>query len=454
MSIISLPYQPDSLILAENFRHLPYFILLDSGTSGGPDIISAMPNQWAKSLTNTDINLKTLNSHNVYTEHTYRSGLDTIANKLHSSLIHAPTPGHWQASLIGTLSYESGYDNNFIDNLLTEDDEYNRFQLGTYSWALINNHLSKTTELHFTENCSSILENFILMQFKGTNKTAQQFHLNNPFTNQTPSKTYHEHIAKIHQYILAGDCYQVNYTQKFKANFSGDSWQAFKLIRETSPTPFGAFLDADEEQILCHSPERFIQIHQGVIETKPIKGTRKRGENKEEDTLLADELLNSVKDRAENLMIVDLLRNDIGRSAVPGSVQVPELFKLESYKNVHHLVSTISAKLDKKITPFECLLSAYPGGSITGAPKKRAMEIIHELEPVQRGPYCGSIFYWDADNNLDSNIMIRTLVAKNGELSVWGGGGIVMDSNSEDEYEESLTKISYIIRALELNFID
>src|SRR5690606_3003640 len=210
-------------------------------------------------------------------------------------------------------------------------------------------------------------------------------------------------------------------------------------------TPAGA--------ILSLSPEQFIQIDGQHIRTAPIKGTRARGQNPAEDLALEHELAASPKDRAENLMIVDLLRNDLGRHSDIGSVKVERLFEIQTYRNVHHLVSTISATLKAGTHPLRLFFDAFPGGSITGAPKRRAMEIIAELEPHRRSVYCGSIFWWSADHVLRSNIAIRTLVCEQGNLYCWGGGGIVADSEEEQEYQESINKVALFMRTLEHAFL-
>ncbi|MEX2326470.1 MAG: anthranilate synthase component I family protein, partial [Pseudomonadales bacterium] len=194
--------------------------------------------------------------------------------------------------------------------------------------------------------------------------------------------------------------------------------------------------------------ERFVRVENGRVTTQPIKGTRRRGRTDAEDAALALELRNSEKDRAENLMIVDLLRNDLGKCCKPGSIRVEKLFELQSFPNVHHLVSTVTGELRGGVSPLAFLKAAFPGGSITGAPKVRAMEIIHELEPHERGPYCGAIGYYSYNGNLDTNLSIRTLVYKDGSIYYWGGGGIVADSVAADEYAESLAKVDFIRRAL------
>ncbi|MBX9714946.1 MAG: anthranilate synthase component I family protein, partial [Pseudomonadaceae bacterium] len=190
-------------------------------------------------------------------------------------------------------------------------------------------------------------------------------------------------------------------------------------------------------------------LHQGAVETRPIKGTRPRHSEPGADAAMADELLASAKDRAENLMIVDLLRNDLGRSCRTGSVRVPELFALESYPNVHHLVSSVTGELAADKDALDLIAGSFPGGSITGAPKIRAMQIIDELEPSRRGLYCGSLLYLDVRGEMDSSIAIRSLLVKDGQISCWGGGGIVADSQWQAEYQESITKVKVLLDTLE-----
>ena len=266
---------------------------------------------------------------------------------------------------------------------------------------------------------------------------------------QSPAD-YAAGVEKVLAYINAGDCYQVNLSQRFDGRFTGRPFDAFKALRAAIPVPHAAFIHAGDRQILSISPERLMRIRGDQVESKPIKGTRPRGANPQEDAALRHELESSAKDRAENLMIVDLIRNDLSRVCQPYSVAVPTLFNVESYENVHQLVSTVTGQLKPGVGALEALLSAFPGGSITGAPKRRAMEIIDELEPHQRGPYCGSIFYLQSDGTLDSNIAIRTLVTDDtGGISCWGGCGIVADSDPRAEYEESITKVGRLMETLE-----
>jgi para-aminobenzoate synthetase component 1 len=251
---------------------------------------------------------------------------------------------------------------------------------------------------------------------------------------------YGQAFGRILNYIHEGDCYQVNLAQRFSAQASGDAWTAYKHLRSISPAPFAAYLNLPDAQVLSASPERFLEVRDRRVETKPIKGTRPRDADPMQDKANADELQASLKDRAENLMIVDLLRNDIGKNCVPGSVRAEKMFALESFTNVHHLVSTVTGKLAQGHDALHLLRGCFPGGSITGAPKLRSMEIIEELEPNRRGVYCGAIGYIGFDGNMDTNIAIRTAVFSNETIRFWAGGGIVADSEADKEYRETLDK--------------
>ncbi|MFN3649885.1 MAG: aminodeoxychorismate synthase component I [Armatimonadota bacterium] len=262
---------------------------------------------------------------------------------------------------------------------------------------------------------------------------------------------YEAAVRKILDYIAAGDCYQVNLSQRFSAPYPGSPWELYLRLRETSPAPFSAFLNCGDHQVLSASPELFLRVRGREVETHPIKGTRPRGATPEEDAANAAELLSSVKDRAELLMIVDLERNDLGRVCEYGSVHVPDLWRLESYSNVHHLVATVRGTLRPELGPLDCLRAAFPGGSITGAPKIRAMEIIEELEPVRRGVYTGAIGWVDGWGNAEWSIAIRTMVVKDGRAYFSAGGGIIADSDPAAEYAETLAKAQGMLRALGMN---
>jgi para-aminobenzoate synthetase component 1 len=260
---------------------------------------------------------------------------------------------------------------------------------------------------------------------------------------------YLDAVTRVREYIIAGDIFQANLSQRLEASLEEDPWHLYRRLREVNPAPFAAYLESGGVAVASASPERFLLLTpDGHAETRPIKGTRPRGIGPEHDAALSRSLHESEKDRAENLMIVDLLRNDLSRVCRPGTVRVPELFALEQYPTVHHLVSTVTGTLQAGKDAADLLAATFPGGSITGAPKVRAMEIIAELEPSRRGIYCGSIGYWSITGAMDTSIVIRTLVAAGGKVCGSVGGGIVADSDPEQEYLETLDKARALLTAL------
>ncbi|MEZ0123782.1 MAG: aminodeoxychorismate synthase component I [Candidatus Reddybacter sp.] len=320
---------------------------------------------------------------------------------------------------------------------------------GYYLWALVINQQISQAHLVFHPACPRSLRRDIQARLAAPPPLAEKpFALQSDFQASTTRSDYESDVAKVKDYIAAGDCYQVNYAQHFSAEFEGEPWAAYLHLRKALPSPFSTFLSWDDKALLSLSPERFIKTSGQQVEAKPIKGTITRGISVEEDQEQAIALMNSSKDRAENLMIVDLLRNDLGKSCEPGSIRVPKLFNLESFANVHHLVSTITGRIREEISALDLLAGCFPGGSITGAPKKRAMEIIAELEKVPRTIYCGSIGYISANGRMDTNIAIRTLLAEKNKLHCWGGGAIVSDSQADSEYLESLAKVSLLMDTL------
>lgn len=268
--------------------------------------------------------------------------------------------------------------------------------------------------------------------------------------NMTP-ETFKRVIDQTKEYIAAGDIFQANLTQGWRAELpeNFDPFVLYDELRSANPAPFGAFMVTPDRLICSTSPEGFLLLHDGQAETRPIKGTRPRSSDRKEDRRLAEELLASEKDRAENIMIVDLMRNDFSRVCLPHTVKAPVLCGLESYASVHHLVSVVRGELKPGLDALHLMAACFPGGSITGAPKIRAMEIIHELEPEPRGVYCGSIVHFGYDGSLRSNIAIRTLVVEEGFASIRAGGGITLLSDAEEEYEESLVKAERMFQALE-----
>lgn len=320
--------------------------------------------------------------------------------------------------------------------------------LAYYPWALVQDKFSRRAWLVADGEHSLREAEAALARMDAGAGHGEPLRLLEPWRPSTSAACFREGVAAIREYILAGDCYQVNLARHFRARYAGSPWDAYQRLRRRLPSPFSAFINTGGRWLLSHSPERLLLCEGSRVSTSPIKGTRARHGDPARDRELAGQLLASAKDRAENLMIVDLLRNDLGRSCQTGSIRVDELFALQSYANVHHLVSTISGYLREDITPADALRCAFPGGSITGAPKIRAMEIIRELEPVARSAYCGSVFYYSNHGRLDSSIAIRSLVADGRELHCWGGAGITADSDADEELAETASKIDLLLTTL------
>ncbi|AFM39354.1 aminodeoxychorismate synthase, component I [Desulfosporosinus acidiphilus SJ4] len=259
---------------------------------------------------------------------------------------------------------------------------------------------------------------------------------------------YLEAINKVINYIVEGDIYITNMTRQIRVESQVQPYEVFLRLHRNNPAPFSGYLNYGDFKMVCSSPERLLKLTAGIAETRPIKGTRKRGGNPAEDNALRAELLHSAKDRSELLMIVDLERNDLNKVCVPGSVEVPQLFEVEAYATVFHLVATITGKLKEGVTSMDLLTAMFPGGSITGAPKRRAMEIIDELEHSRRGIYTGSIGYLSLDNSCDFNIVIRTAVYKDGTYHLGVGGGITCESDLEFEFEETEQKAKALLEAM------
>ena len=263
-------------------------------------------------------------------------------------------------------------------------------------------------------------------------------------------KEYVDAVEKARQYIIAGDIFEVNLSQRFEAELSITPYELYKRLRHINPAPFACYLNFDEVTVVSASPERFLRVRGDWVETRPIKGTRRRGKTPEEDKVLSNELLSSVKDRAENIMIVDLERNDLGRVCRFGTVKVTELTILEMFPTVFHLTSTVEGRLIEGKSCIDLLKATFPGGSITGAPKVRAMEIIDELEPTKRSVYTGNIGYLSFNGDIDLNIAIRTLLVKGRKAYFQVGGAVVYDSDPEAEYQETLDKGRALINALSM----
>lgn len=269
-------------------------------------------------------------------------------------------------------------------------------------------------------------------------------------SNFSPSG-FEEAVEKIKEYVRAGDVYQVNLSQRLKIPFEACPFSLYLKLREINPSPFGGFLDFGDYQLISSSPERLIVLRDGIAQTRPIAGTRRRGEGIFEDELLSSDLILNPKERAEHIMLVDLERNDLGRVCDYGAVKVSEMMTLEKYSHVIHIVSNVGGKLHKGKDQIDLIKAMFPGGTITGCPKVRCMEIIEELEPTRRGPYTGSMGYFGFNGNMDMNIIIRTFVVKEKNAYVQVGAGIVYDSQPKREYFETLSKAEALLKAVGIN---
>jgi len=361
-----------------------------------------------------------------------------------------PFSGGW----LGSFGYDLGRQLEALSNTITEDQGVPAIQLGFYDWALIQDHQERRTWLtalsaeklmNIDRELQAKLGHTYLEPMAPSLKPSFQV---GTFISNTSKGAYLNKVKRIKDYIEAGDCYQANFAQRFSASACGDAFTGYLSLRSAMPAHYSCYFETPAGCILSHSPERFLSVDNGHVLTQPIKGTAARHLDPELDAQAALTLSSSAKDRAENLMIVDLLRNDLSKVSQPNSVKVPQLFSLESYRNVHHLVSNITSRLTSNSTCTQLLKACFPGGSITGAPKKRAMEIIEELEDARRNQYCGSIGYLSLNGKMDSSISIRTLVFSAGEVHCWGGGGIVDDSEPEQEYQESLDKVQLLLDTL------
>lgn len=429
-------------------EHLPWAMLLRSAADGHPnnryDILVVNPT--AKLLTygdTTQIHQK--NNDEWQEEHSKEDPFTLLSHYQQTLLPEHPSIDDvpFIGGALGYFGYDLGRRVEKMPALAKHDIPTADMAIGLYEWALIVDHQLK--QAYFVGQNIEQHQAWLESQHSQPSKA---FTLTSDWQSNMTKASYIEKFNTIQEYLRSGDCYQINLAQRFNAQYQGSEWLAYQALEESNHAPFSAFIRTDETTLISISPERFLELNQNVIETKPIKGTRPRSNDTKQDCQFAEQLKNAEKDQAENLMIVDLLRNDIGRVAQPGSVTVPELFAIESFPAVHHLVSTIRAILDKDQCASDLLRACFPGGSITGAPKIRAMEIIEELEPHRRNTYCGSIGYISRCGRMDTNITIRTLVAYRQQLYAWAGGGIVADSEAESEYQETLDKVSRILPTL------
>ena len=455
MSTLRIAELPYTEAVAARFRalaDLPWPVWLDSAargvdSSGRYDILVADP-------------FVTLRTRGAVTEIRARDGaaststrppLELLREQLGARTSRAPGVP-FAGGAVGYLGYDLGRRFERVPTIAAADVDMPDLCVGVYDWAVVVDHDERRSWLVGAGRDPRTFAEWerLLARVQGAHRAAPPLFrvLTQPVANYTRA-TYSDAFRRVQEHIRLGDCYQVNLTQRFRARAEGDAWHAYLRLREINPAPFAAYLDLPDGRVVCSSPERFLCVRGDAVETKPIKGTRPRSADPARDRALAEELRTSAKDRAENVMIVDLLRNDLGKCCVPGSIRASKLFAIESYASVHQLVSTVEGRLAPGRDALDLVAACFPGGSITGAPKVAAMQIIEELEPQRRGVYCGCIGYIGFDGDMDLNIAIRTLVQRGDYVYTWAGGGVVADSNVDAEYQESFDKAAAMLAVLE-----
>ncbi len=443
-----LPYFSDSQCLFSALARQPWAVFLDSGhpysQQGQYDIFAAEP-----VTTLVTVGHQTFIEHQGETQISEQDPFALLKHYLGSEVCESEGLP-FNGGALGYFAYDLARRLETIPELAEDAEHIPDMAVGIYHWAVVVDHKAGQSWLVgkalAETKIQSLIEQF---SHKPDPVPHEAFQILTPPSSNMTRGDYETAFNKIKFYLCEGDCYQVNLAQRFESLCSGSPWLAYQALRQVNAAPFSAYMNFPGGQLLSSSPERFLKVAQGEVETKPIKGTRPRLPDSTEDQLQVDYLRHSLKDRAENLMIVDLLRNDISKNCGMGSVRVPKLFDIESFATVHHLVSTVSGTLRPGDHAVDLLRSCFPGGSITGAPKIRAMEIIEELEPNRRGIYCGAIGYIGFNGNMDTNIAIRTLVHSDGRIRFWAGGGIVNDSILEEEYQESFDKAAALLSLLD-----
>ncbi|HEU4618482.1 MAG TPA: aminodeoxychorismate synthase component I [Gammaproteobacteria bacterium] len=448
MRLAELEYSADSSQRFQALLQRRSPVFLDSGRGGSEagrfDILAADP---FETLTTRGGETEIASARGVAASN--RDPLALLAERLGPATQARDVP--FCGGALGYFAYDLGRRFERLPRIAAADIDLPEMCVGLYDWAVVVDHAERRALLvgagrdeRTFDEWDAILE---LVQRRAP-PPAEPFRVLSDVTASFDRRSYAEAFERVEDHIRRGDCYQINLTQRFEAAARGHPWHAYLKLRRVNPAPFSAYLGLPQGAVLSSSPELFLRARAGRVETKPIKGTRRRSSDAAEDRALADELRASAKDRAENVMIVDLLRNDLGKCCVPGSVRVEKLFEVESFASVHHLVSTVEGRLAPDKHPLDLLRGAFPGGSITGAPKHRAMEIIEALEPQRRSVYCGSLGYVGFDGAMELNIAIRTLVQHGSRVYAWAGGGVVADSNVESEYQESLDKAAALLEVL------
>ncbi len=447
MRIAELPWQADPTRRFQQFAGQPWSVLFDSchdqSGQGRYDIFAAAPYATVEAVGN-----QVVVQRGGERQMLQGNPFELLAQQL-GTLSEPSGDLPFSGGAMGYFSYELG--RRCVDlESRREYLEYPELAVGLYDWVVITDHHEQQCFLVSQERAHEtrlIWDELLHMLHEEVEVEEEHFRILNAPQSNFSHDGYAAAFQTVRDYIQAGDCYQVNLAQRFAAPSEGRLWAAYGRARTMNPAPFSAYFHHPKLEISSSSPERFLRVCNAQVETRPIKGTLRRIEGKEAKQCA--QLQNSAKDRAENLMIVDLLRNDLSKNCRQGSVMVPELFVTESFATVHHLVSTITGTLREGRHALDLLEGCFPGGSITGAPKRRAMEIIEELEPNARGVYCGSLAYIGFDGNMDSNIAIRTTVQANGETCLYAGGGLTFGSTMEAEYQECLDKAAAMRAVLE-----
>ena len=430
-----LPYQPDAAGYYAVLADLPWAVWLDSCGMARYDILTAAP-------------VKTL----VLNEDERPGDPFAMLRKELAEKVESVENVPFAGGALGYWGYDLARRMMSMPCSARDSERLPEMAVGIYDWALVLDHQQRRARLVSQQRYSGTAELLaeILRRLHCNPAPAPDtFRVHGKISSNFTPDSYAAAFCKVQGYLRSGDCYQINLAQRFSAQAEGDAFGAYLRFRSLNPAPYAGFLNLPQARILCTSPERFLAVRGGRVETRPIKGTRPRSSDENMDRKLSEELHNHPKDRAENLMIVDLLRSDLGKSCIPGSILAPKLFEVESFASVHHLVSTVEGRLAPGRDALDVLRDCFPGGSVTGAPKLRAMQIIEQLEPDRRGVYCGTIGYIGFDGNMDSNIVIRTLVYSENEIRCWAGGGIVADSEEKAEYQETLDKASAMLGLLQ-----
>ncbi|MEO8296018.1 MAG: aminodeoxychorismate synthase component I [Gemmatimonadota bacterium] len=469
---------PDPIETASILGGLPYLLFLDSASSRSPvsrySFLTADPAYLIRSRGGVTTRTMTIRGETTSIESDpLQAAHDVLAPYLRGPVAGLPP---FQGGAAGYLGYEFGGTLEKLPLPRFNDLDLPDTVLGIYDWVIAWDHQAGQAWL-VSNGLPDVgpaqkvraeqRMRFVLGALNGSPGRAGRVTTtllsggtpafpvmeNESFCSTFTEQGYQAAVRQVIEYILAGDVFQVNIAQRFEAPFRDSPFALYQKLRAINPAPFSAYLDFGDAAIASASPERFLRFDPAtrMVETRPIKGTRPRGRTPAEDITMIEALQSSAKDRAENVMIVDLLRNDLSRVCRPGSVQVPSLLAIETHPTVHHLVSTIVGQLEDDRTVRDLIRAAFPGGSITGAPKIRAMEIISELEPTRRGPYCGSIGYWSLTGAMDSSIVIRTCIMVGERAYFHAGGGIVADSDPSAEYRETMDKAKALMDALSAN---